>query len=213
MKHRTFYFLRIFALFFGFGTVNLCAASIEFTCDVKNGFNFAADAQVPIGYITSLTIGTTTLRADLNLKDPITGGAISAVAVLSQFSWNSGVSDPLSFTGQISTANKQTLAALLSKTMTNAQVQVGFKVFEYDPLAKKYFAALAPSTAAGLKGAIVKSGTTPKLTVATAPDGTVQSPQNFQMSLQMAPPSIAQSIQYAPAAGKTVMKTWGVATP
>lgn len=213
MKHRTFYFFRIFALFFGLGSADLCAASIDFTCDVQNGFNFAADIQATVGYITSLTIGTTTLRADLNGKDPATGSAITAVAVLSQFSWNAGVSDPLKFIGQISTTNKQTLAALLSKTMTNAQVQIGFKVFQYDPLAKKYFVALVPSTSAGLKGTIVQSGTPPKTTVATAADGTVRSPQNFQMSLEMTPQSIAQSFQYAPAVSQTVVKKWGVATP
>jgi hypothetical protein len=212
MRHRTFYFLRIFALFFGLGSVDLYAASIYFTCNVENGFNYQIDQQATVGYITSLTIGTTTLRADLNVKDPTTGSAITAVAVLSQFSWNAGPSDPLSFTGQISATNKQTLAALLSKSLTNSQVQIGFKVFQYDLFAKTYFIALAPATGAGLKGTVV-SGTPPKLAVAALADGTVKSPQNFQMSLQTAPQSIAQSIQYALAAGKTVVKSWGVATP
>src|SRR6478672_1382102 len=133
MKQRTFYFLRIFALFFGLGSVDLYAASISFTCDVESGFNFQTDQQGTIGYVTSLTIGTTTLRADLNVKDRTTGGAITAVAVLSQFSWNAGLSDPLSFTGQISATNKQTLAALLSKPLTSSQVQIGFRIFQFDP--------------------------------------------------------------------------------
>ena len=163
MKHRTFYFFRVFALFFGLGSVDLCAANMEFTCDVERGFNFAADTQATIGYITSLTIGTTTLRPDLNVKDPATGSAITAVAVLSEFSWtNTGLSDPMSFAGQISTTNKQTLATLLSKSLNNAQVQIGFKFFQYDPLAKKYFVALAPSTDAGLKGTVVQGARPPK---------------------------------------------------
>jgi hypothetical protein len=213
MKHRTFYFFAVSALFFGFGSAELSAANIEFICDVQNGFTFAADSQATVGYITSLTIGTTILRADLNGKEPITGGAVTAVAILSKFSWNGGASDPLSFVGEISTTNKQTLAALLAKPLTNAQVQIGFKVFQYDPVARKYFVALAPSTSAGLKGTVVQSGTPPKTAVAAAADETVKSPQNFQLSLQMTPQSIAQSIQYAPGAGKTVMMKWGVATP
>jgi hypothetical protein len=214
MKHRTFYFLRVFALFFGLGSVDLYAVSIDFTCNVENGFNYQIDQPATVGYITSLTIGTTTLHPDLTVKDPSmpTGSAITAVAVLSQFSWNAGPSDPLRFTGQISATNKQTLAALLSKPLTNSQVQIGFKVFQFDLMKKMYFTALAPSAGAGLKGTVV-SGTPPKLAVAALPDGTVKSPLNFQMLLQTAPQSIAQSIQYTVAAGQTVVKNWGVATP
>ena len=149
-------------------TITLHAASIDMQCGVSSGFNFAADNQSQIGYITSLTIGSSTLRSDFSVKDPTTGTSIQVVAVLSKVSWAGGQSDSISFNGQVSTTNKQTLALLLHQAMSNTQVQIGFKVFTYDPIAKKYYKSFFPATDATLKGLIAKSGTAPQLTIASS---------------------------------------------
>jgi hypothetical protein len=214
MKYQNLRLLRLITsgLFFA-ATITLHAASIEFQCAVSSGFNFVADSQTTIGYITSLTIGTTALRSDFSVKDPTTGTSIQAVAVLSWVSWAGGQADLISFTGQVSTANKQALTLLLHQALTNSQVQIGFKVFTYDPVAKKYYKAFFPATDATLKGLIAMSGTTPKLTIASTPGSDVQSPANFQMSLGVMPQPIAQTIQFATSSSTQVPKRWGVAAP
>lgn len=211
MKHRTFYFVGILALFFGFGSADLCAANIEVICDVENGFNVQRDQQKTIGYITSLTIGTTTLRPDLNVKDPTKEGSpFQAVAVLGKASWNGGATDFLNFTAQISTPNKQAVAMLLRQKLSNPQAQIAFKAFEYDPVAKKYFVVFAPAADTGLKGSVAKSETGIQLSVAPRPDSTVKSPENFEMAIQLAPAPLAQTIRFATADLKSVVKKWGV---
>lgn len=211
MKHRTFCFFSVFALVLGFGNVILSAADIKFTCDVEHGFNFQRDQQFTVGYITSLTIGPTTLRPDLSIKNPNNGNVVQAVAVLGQISWNGGAADPLKFTAQISTANKQAVALLVHQKLSNLQVQIAFKVFAYDPQAKKYFETFVPATDTPVKGTVVMSGTPAPFTVASNPDSTVKNPANFEIALQVAPAPVAQSFRYATADSMSVMKKWGVA--
>lgn len=184
--------------------------SVNIQCDISRGFTFAADSQNTIGYITSLAIGSSTLGPDFSVKDPTNGASIQVVAVLSQVSWAGGQSDSISFTGQVSTANKQKLALLLHQPLNNTQVQIGFKVFAYDPVARKYYKSFFPATDAILKGLIAGSGNAPQLTVSSSPGSEVQSPANFQMSVGIAPQSISQTIQYAVGAGTQVAKPWGI---
>lgn len=191
-------------------TINLHAATISMQCDVNQGFNFVADNQNQIGYIVSLAIGTTTLRPDLSVKDPTSGTSTQVVAVLSQVSWAGGQSDSVKFVGQVSTANKQTLLLLLHQALSNTQTQIGFKVFTYDPVAKKYYKSFFPATDATLKGLIATSS---QLTISSSPGSEVQSPANFQISVAVVPQPIAQTIQFATGASAQVAKRWGVAAP
>lgn len=196
----------ILCCLFVIATAHLNAASVAFDCAVSDGFNFASDRQDTFGYITSLTIGNSTLRSDLSGKDPTTGSGLQTVAVLSRVNWNGGVSDPLTFVGQISTANKQAVAAL-SRTATNAQVQINFVVFTYDPIAKKYYKGFG-SGATSLKGLV---GTSPQFSVSSSPSSDVSSPQNFAMSLAVLPQPVSQTLQFATSATTSVVKRWGVA--
>lgn len=190
-------------------TLHIQAAAISFQCDVARGFNFTSDTQTTVGYITSLTIGNSSLRGDLTVKDPTGGNTIQAVAVLSRASWNGGVNDPLNFGGQVSTANKQTIAMLL-QALNNTQVQIGFSVFSYDPIAKKYFKSFGSPTSTNLRGLVAKSGTTSQLTVASAPGSEVSNPQNFAISLMVAPQSISQTLQLATSPATSIVKAWGM---
>jgi hypothetical protein len=208
MKYLKLRLLPLCALLIALGAASSYGAEITFACSLENGFVFTSDTQGTVGYITALTIGTTTLTADLAVKDPVAGAGIKAVAVLSNFSWGGNVSDPFKFEGCVSTANKQKIATLLSQHPSNAPAQFGFKIFQYDAAAKKYFVALSSVSDAVLKGITLK--TTDQMTIETKPDGTVASPQNFAMKMEVAPQAgISQSIKYAPASSSSVIKKWG----
>ena len=111
--------------------------------DVYQGFNFKKDKQTPVGYITAITIGDQALTADQEtIKDPeqpANNLSAKVVAVLNNYLWETGVTDTMYFSGQISTANKQLLAQLILGSFANITVTFNYVIYEYDPLAKKYF--------------------------------------------------------------------------
>src|SRR5690242_7824413 len=85
--------------------------------DVYQGFNFKKDKQTPVGYITSLKMGGIALAADqVTIKDPEQPDkaiADKVVGVLNHYMWETGTTDAMYMSAQISTENKQTLAAAL----------------------------------------------------------------------------------------------------
>ena len=87
-------------------------------CDVVQGFVLDADYQGTFGYITALTMGSNSLLADLTGKNPMSASTLPSVGVLSEVEWNGEQMDPISFKAQISSVNKQTLAALLQQGPT-----------------------------------------------------------------------------------------------
>jgi len=58
------------------------------------------------------------------------------VAVLNNVSWETGPTDTIYFSGQISIHNKQTIQSLILVSITNEEVTFEFEVYEYDPLSK-----------------------------------------------------------------------------
>src|SRR5512140_1288739 len=111
--------------------------------DVVEGLNFNKDKQNPVGYIVSMTIGGKALTADLEtIKDPEKPGdnlSGNVVAVLNHYLWETGATDAVYMSGQVSTGNKQLLASMLLGDWSSIEVVFKYVVYEYDPLAKKYF--------------------------------------------------------------------------
>ena len=79
-----------------FPSTNLEGAEISFSLSVTQGFNFDITEQLSVGHITSLTIGTTELNADLSVTNPEDpdGDATKVVCVMSSIYWSSGFADP-----------------------------------------------------------------------------------------------------------------------
>jgi hypothetical protein len=185
--------------------------------DVYQGFYFRNGVTTPVGYIFSLKIGGTLLTADIaNLKDPINPALANtrAVAVLNHILWETGAGDPIYFSGQISTANKQTIASKLATTTMIPAVELAFAVYEYDPLVKKYFVSFETSSAAGAMGAaatatgsVVKNGNELNIAVAELPSHEVQSPQNFAFQIGVAPKG-SNLLTLATAGNKNIGKPW-----
>ncbi len=79
--------------------------------DVYQGFNFKKDKQSSVGYITKLKVGDVELTADQEtIKDPEQPDkalATKVVGVLNHYLWETGITDAMYFSAQISTNNKQ----------------------------------------------------------------------------------------------------------
>jgi hypothetical protein len=179
--------------------------------DVKQGFNFDKDKQEKVGYILSMKIGDKELTADLTtVVDPEkpTDKLSGVVAVLSSYDWNTGTTDAMAFSGQISTANRQTLAQMLLGSWTDIQVTFKYVIYEYDPLQKKFFKASFVDEA--LKGLVEKSGSELNVDVADDPSHEVQSPQNYAFRIGIKPQATEQTVNLAVGVSKNVTKKWGI---
>ncbi|MDY7233069.1 hypothetical protein [Hyalangium rubrum] len=180
--------------------------------DVYQGFNFKKDKQSPIGYILSIKIGDQDLTADQEtLKDPeqpANALADKVVAVLNHYLWETGTTDAMYFSGQVSTANKQKLAEMILGSFSNIQVAFKYVVYEYDPLAKKYFKSNYVD--AVVNGLLEKSGDELNISVADDPSAEVQSPKNYTFQIGIKPQTTEQSVNIATASSKNIVKQWGV---
>jgi hypothetical protein len=180
--------------------------------DVYQGFNFKKDKQAPVGYITKLKVGDVDLVADQeSIKDPEQPDkalAHKVVAVLNHYLWETGITDAMYFSAQISTSNKQTISAALLGTWANVEVQFTYTIYEYDPHAKKYFKSNFID--AELKGILEKNGDDLNLSVADEESREVQSPKNFTLQVGIKPQTLEQTVNLATGSGKNIVKQWGV---
>jgi hypothetical protein len=180
--------------------------------DVYQGFNFKKDKQAPVGYITKLKVGDVELVADQEtIKDPEQPDkalGTKVVGVLNHYLWETGYTDAMYMSAQISTSNKQVLSAALLGTMSNIEVVFSYCVYEYDPAQKKYFKSAYAD--AELKGILEKNGDELNLSVADDPSTEVQSPKNYTLQAGIKPQTIEQTVNMATGSGKNLVKQWGV---
>jgi hypothetical protein len=180
--------------------------------DSYQGYNFKKDKQAPVGFITKLKIGDTELGADQTCKDPTNPTQdLKAVAVLNTALWETGLTDAVYLSGQVSTANKQEIAVLVLNDLIKIDVTFQFSVYDYDPVAQKYYLAFH-SNSTDLTGVLEKRGGADlHLEVADEPSREVQSPENYTVSVGVKPQPSAQTIHLATADQKNVVKAWGLA--
>ncbi len=179
-------------------------------CDIVQGYNFKKDVQTSVGFITKMKVGDVELTADQKVKDPLSpGDDLPVVAVLSGAMWELGPTDGLYFSGQVSIASKQALMELIYTSLTKVEVVFQFTVYDYDPVAKKYFKALHCSDT-DLNGILEKNGDDLNLAVAEDKSSEVQSPENYAFHVGIKAQPTAQSLTVAVAELKKVVKNWGV---
>lgn len=181
--------------------------------DIYQGFNFKKDKQTAVGFVTKLVLGDTELAADqTTIKDPEQPGTSLAgvVGVLSHYLWNTGTTDGMYMSMQISVDNKTKLSADLLNNMTNMEVVFGYVVYEYDPVKKLYFKSnwCEPE----LKGLLEKNGDELNLSVADDESTEVQSPKNFTLQVGIKPQTVEQTVNMATGHTKNLSKIWGIAS-
>ncbi len=182
----------------------------SYSCSVGQGFNFQKDEQVLVGHIVYLKIGESELKADLNVTNPEdVSKLVKVVGIVSQMSWEGGYAEPIQFNCQVSTDNKNTLATLTHKDMSNTEVLFKFAVFDYDPKAKKYFKCFH-SGDEQLKGLVQKSGGDLAMYIDMDQSMEVASPKNYSFSLGIMPQDKNMAIQMAVSTDAKFAKKWGV---
>lgn len=180
------------------------------TCDVAQGYNYSKDKQSAVGFITKMKIGDTDLDVNQTCKDPLNPTTdLKVVSVLSQFDWHATPTDALLFSGQVAISNKQKVVLLTFQDMVKVAVQVQFAVYEFDPIADKYFKSATCDAA--LNGILDKNGDDLNLTIANDASYEVQSPRNYQFTIGVKPNTTAQKITLAAGQGQNIVRQWGVA--
>lgn len=210
-------------------------ASYDRTLDVKQGFNFKKDEQKPMGFITNLKIGTEVFDRDFTVNSPMaavtatqlksdataTVGVLQVVGVLETAKWALGDTDSLDFEVMLSIQSKQRISSLIYASMIDVDCEIGFVVYEYDPLSKKYYAAFSNKAQAGtddsgataVKGQIKKEDTNLALTIQPDASSEVESPINYKAEIKVVPKPLAQILYFATSATRKVTKNWGRVGP
>jgi hypothetical protein len=181
--------------------------------DIYQGFNFKKDKQTPVGFVTKLMLGDLEMVADqTSIKDPEQPGSNLAgvVGVLSHYLWETGTTDAMYMSMQVSVDNKTKLAAKLFSDWTSMEVVFGYVVYEYDPVKKAYFKS--NWSEGELKGILEKNGDDLNLTVADDPSNEVQSPKNFTLQVGIKPQTEEQTVNMATGHTKNLSKIWGIAS-
>lgn len=178
--------------------------------DIYQGYNYKKDKQTPVGYITKIKVADKDLAVDQTCKDPTNPkNDLKVVAVLSDVLWETGVTDAVYFSGQISAPNRQTVATLIYNDLTNVEVVFQYSVYDYDPVAKKYYLAFH-SNKTDMKGLLEKKGDELNVSVGDDPASEVQSPLNYAFQTGIKPQPEAQTLHIATGDQKVVAKAWGL---
>ncbi|MFV8749338.1 hypothetical protein ACNOYE_02175 [Nannocystaceae bacterium ST9] len=186
-------------------------ATFQKQCDIYQGYNYKKDKQTPVGFITEIKIGDTTLTADQTCKDPMSpADDLKVVAVLSGALWELGVTDALYFSGQISVTSKQAVQLLTYTDLTKVDVSCKFTVYDYDPIQKAYFKCLLGTDDAELTGLLEKNGEDLNLSVADDASTEVQSPENYAFQIGIKPQPTAQKVTVATSFSTKIVKAWGL---
>jgi hypothetical protein len=180
--------------------------------DIYQGFNFKKDKQTSVGFVTKLELGDVHLNPDqTSIKDPEQPGqnvGANVVGVLNHYLWETGTTDSMYLSMQVSVKNKTDLSAKLLTDWTNMEVTFAYVVYEYDPVEKKYFKS--NWTEPELKGILEKNGNDLNLSLADEPSSEVQSPKNFTLQVGIKPQTTEQTVHMATGVNKNVSKIWGV---
>ena len=175
-------------------------ATVDTSLNLTQGFQFVTANQTPLGYLTSLTVGTTPLAADLSVTLP-TGGARAVVAVLRGYGWKQASGDALAFEGQISSSNKQLFNQAQSSATATTAVSFDFLAWDFDMVAGQYFKTFA--AVGGPLQALWASGR-----VEATVNDAVTTPPNYTMRLILSPTKVPQDLAVGTAVGKSTVRSW-----
>ena len=181
--------------------------------DMYQGFNPKKDKQTPVGYITSLKIGGVTFQADLTAMDFTTWKTFPAVAVMTNYQWQTGATDAMYIAAQLSNAGKTNISTMLLSGLRDLRVEFGYVIYEFDPVMKKYFISNSSQQSTSLfvlNGLLEKQGDQVNLAVDNDPSYAVQSPKNFAFQIAIKPAASPQGIPLGIGFGKNVVRPWGV---
>lgn len=184
--------------------------SLNFDCDIKQGFNFQKGAQCLIGHLAEIKIGDgVAFAVDIAVTNPTTIdiAAEKVVGVISKIYWEGGHADPIWLGCRISTNNKVVATTLMHTNLSNTEVGLKFNIYDYDPEQKKFFTCF--HTIGILKGLISKSGGELELGVNPKQEDDIASPKNYSFYIAVIPSEEEQVIGFAASTDANFSKKWG----
>lgn len=185
-------------------------AETSLTASVSQGFNFQKDAQDIVGHINVLKIGDTELSSDLNVSDPMNAARyVKVFGVASSIHWKGGYADPVQFSAQVSVDNKNKLATLLHKSMSNTEVVLQFTFYDWDPKTKSYYQAFH-TNAMKVKGLVLKQGGALAMSIDMNQSMEVVSPKNHTFTLGVMPQDTDMQLHLAVSTSDKFVKKWGI---
>ena len=185
-------------------------AESSYTTSVRQGFNFEKDSQELVGHINSLKIGDKEMKSDFTVTDPEdVSKTVKVFGVMSSIFWLGGYADPVQFACQVSTENKNIIATLLHKSMSNTEVELEFTVYDYDPQQKKFYKCFH-TNAVKLKCLIHKSGGELEMQLDSDQSQEVVSPKNYAFMLGAMPQDESQQIHLAVSVSDKFVKQYGI---
>lgn len=185
-------------------------ANYSATCDVKQGYDFNKDEQATVGFITTMKIGGKELKANQTVKDPLAPTSdLAVVAVISDASWDTGPTDTVYLSGQISTTNKQVVAMLALSDLAKVEVTFKFTIYEYDPVASTYYKCFHTDDK-DLTGILERVGKSLTLGVAKVKSTEVTTPDNYLFNIGIAPTNTEQKYGIATSNTEKTTKNWGI---
>jgi hypothetical protein len=185
-------------------------AELSFQCSVTQGFNFEKDSQQTVGHINYVKIGDTELKADLNVTNPEdVSKTVKVLGIASSIYWNGGYADPVQFTCQVSTENKNLISTLVHKTLANTEVGLEFCIYEYDPKEKRFFKCFHTNDVT-LRCLVLKEGGALAMDMDTDESMEIVSPKNFAFSLGAMPQDEDMAIHFAVSCEGKFAKKFGV---
>lgn len=198
-----------------FGSASLFIdGSKNYNCSVEQAMNFKPNAITYTGVINYLSIGTTELKTDLHLVDPTDVSSpqgLNVAGVVSNLFFDGGATQPLTFSFLVSKANQVVLLDMVSGDMPNKDIRIGFTIYYYDVVTKKYYTSFWTQNGT-LTGTIASQGQDLALSVDESEYTQIPVPQLFPIGLSIAPtPGVVQNIyvQYSRTAKATI--NWGTA--
>jgi len=202
-------------------------ASSQYSCSIRQGYNFEKDQQVLVGHLLTMTVGTVTLTADQTLTNPTGAMAaaaattvqagINVVGVISEISWEGGYADPIHLSVQLSNENQKVVSVITHTNLKDTSVAFSFNIYAFDQVAKVYYIAFSGGTSAtgtlatALPSLILKNGGDLALQMSSDPGTQVVSPMNFPMYMGIMPNNTAKVLNFAVSNTDKFVKTWGVA--
>lgn len=202
--------------------------SYSFACDSHGAFTMDP-LHNTIGYLTDFNgLGlSAALAKDLTVYSPYSNAMppayppigvpvnnqVTVTAVLQEFSWNGGVSDPLQFSCYVSQENAYQFRSLIQKTLTTSSISaLGWWIAGYDQQTKQWFEQVYPKAPEKLSGQLEKSSSgNAQLQVSNVATQVAPNSNVYQVSFAIVPTANQQSaISIASSPTTPLVKAWGL---
>jgi hypothetical protein len=188
-------------------------ASSQYSCSLKQAFDFEKDLQILVGHVKMLTVAEVELTADISITNPMdsTGDKVTVVGPITDISWAGGYADPVHIQFNVSSLNQSKMLTLKHSTLSKTDVVFQFCIYAFDQVKHVYYEAFWSDDGVDMNALLLKSGGDLAIDIAAQNDPTIKSPYNYNAYLGLVPTDAAeQALLLAFSVDNKVPKKWGI---